>query len=256
MSGPHKKGGHEDGGGHAPMWIVSFADMVILLMSFFVLLLCQATQKKSTDDDLLKIIASVKMRFGYTPRPDSKDPLDLAVLQMLSQKRTGGFTHSGSMWKDAAVTGEPSKSKNQWVKAQSNISLPIRFARDSAVIPSSMNSAMEEAAAVVRHQFRSVVIQGHCSQEEAVSDSKGGDELSFRRAFAVKLALQNLGIAASRLRIVTCGPHESLKQLNSTDRQLACVTIGSYFLPTDSDVLSEGSIKKDTGAAKPPTDHH
>ncbi len=242
MSGPHKKGGHEEGGGHAPMWIVSFADMVILLMSFFVLLLCQGSQKTTTDDDLLRILASVKVGFGYTPKPDSNDPLDIAVLQVLSQRQKGGFMHSGQRWLSPSVKGQAVKERDNWVKAQSNVGKPIRFARDSALISKSSSENLEQIAEVVRHHFRMVVIQGHCSQEEAEHDPQDGDDLAFRRAIAVKAALRNHGVAASRLRIVSCSSHETLKTLKSPDRQLVIVTLGAYFLPTDNDVIDEGNL--------------
>lgn len=239
MSGPHKKGGHEEGGGHAPMWIVSFADMVILLMSFFVLLLCKGQQKTAADEDLLKVLASVKVGFGYTPRPDSSDPLDIAVLQVLSQKRKGGFIHSGMRWLSPAVKGQANKERENFVKAQANVGKPIRFAKNSAVIPKSAMENIEQIAEVVRHHYRSIVIQGHCSQEEAELDSLGGDDLAIRRAMAIKTALMNHGVAASRLRIVSCSSNEPLKELKTPDRQVAIVTIGSYFLPTDRDVIDE-----------------
>ncbi len=243
MSGPHKKGGHEEGGGHAPMWIVSFADMVILLMSFFVLLLCKGAQKTTTDEDLLKILASVKVGFGYTPKPDSKDPLDIAVLQVLSQKQKGGFNHSGQRWLSPAVKGQANKERDSFVKAQSNVGKPIHFAKNSAAIPKDAIENLEQIAEVVRHHFRSIVIQGHCSQDEANHDSLEGDDLAIRRALAVKTALKNHGVSVSRLRIVSCSSNEPLKELKSTDRQLAIVTIGSYFLPSDRDVIDEGKIQ-------------
>lgn len=240
MSGPHKKGGHEEGGGHAPMWIVSFADMVILLMSFFVLLLCQGQQKSVVNEDLLKFLASIKVEFGYTPKPDSKDPLDLAVFQVLSQRKKGIFNQSGQIWLPPSVKGQPDKDRDTWVKAQSNVGKPIRFARDSATIPKSANENLEQIAAIVRHHFRNIVIQGHCSQEEATQDPLEGDDLALRRALAVKAALKNHGVAVSRLRIVSCSSNEPLKNVKSPDRQLVIVTLGSYFLPTENDVIDEG----------------
>lgn len=252
--GPGKKGGHEEGGGHAPMWIVSFADMVILLMSFFVLLLCQGSQKTATDEDLLRILASVKVGFGYTPRPGSKDPLDVAVLQVLTQKGDGGFPFSGQRWMSAAIKGTANKERDSWVKAQSNVGKPIRFARNSDVIPKSAAADLDEIAEVVRHHYRMIVVQGHCSQEEATRDPAQGHDLAFRRALQVKIALESRGIAAARLRIVSCGPHESLTTLKSPDRQLAVVTLGTYFLPTEHDVLSDEPLKDDH-ALKAPSKH-
>lgn len=251
MSGPHKKGGHEEGGGHAPAWIVSFADMVILLMSFFVLLLCKGEQKTTSDDDLLKILASVKLQFGYTPKPNSTAPIDIAVMQVLSQKKQGGFLQNGQNWRSAASKGRQDKERDNWVKAQSPVGKPFYFDRNSAVISDLSEENLEQIAEVVRPHYRMLVIQGHCSQEEARIDPEGGHSLSFRRALAVKNVLRKHGVAEKRLQIVSMSSNAAPNTLKSVDRQLVIVTLGTYFLPTENDVLDERSIDKKDESTPP-----
>lgn len=240
--GPHKKGGHEEGGGHAPAWIVSFADMVILLMSFFVLLLATSSQKTATDEDLLKVLASVKVGFGYMPKANSKDPLDIAAFQVLSQRKRGG-SGSGNQWQqNAAIDGSRNKERDTWLKAQSTLGRPVYFAKNSAKLPTDSAADLDQIGELIRHHFRAVVIQGHCSPEEAEQDPSGGHELAFRRAVAVRQALESRGIAASRLRLVSCASHSVPNGLAADDKQLAVVTMGNYLLPTDGSTLAEPSI--------------
>jgi len=246
MSGPHKKGGHEEGGGHAPMWIVSFADMVILLMSFFVLMLVKGEQKTTSNEDMLKVLASVKLGFGYVPNPKSTDPIDLAVFQVMAQKNSGKFPNHGPRWLGAAIEGKEKKTAEPFVKAQSNIGKPIRFDRNSDVVTKSMASDLDQIAEVIRHHYRVVLIQGHCSPEEATRDGMQGHDLSFRRAAAVKIALQSRGVAAARMRIVSCANHEALKDLKANSRQLVVVTIGEYLLPSENEILQDDIPPLDT----------
>lgn len=242
MSGPHKKGGHEEGGGHAPAWIVSFADMVILLMSFFVLLLATSSQKTATDEDLLKVLASVKIGFGYMPKDNSKDPLDIAAFQVLSQRKRVGNS-SGNQWqRDAAIDGSKNKERDAWLKAQSPLGRPVFFATNSTKLPDNSTADLEQIGELIRHHYRAVVIQGHCSPEESAQDSSGGHDLAFRRAVAVRQALEDRGIAASRLRLVSCASHATPKGLEAADKQLAVVTMGNYLLPADDHSLAEPSI--------------
>lgn len=239
MSAPGKKGGHEEGGGHAPMWIVSFADMVILLMSFFVLLLVKGEQKTASNEDMLRVLASVKLGFGYVPKADSKDPLDLAVFQVMAQKNSGKFPNHGQRWLPAAIEGEKKKEADPWVKAQSNVGKPIRFGRNADELPKTAGAELDEIAEIVRHHYRMIVIQGHCTADEASHDVLKGHDICFRRAVAVKLALEARGVSSSRLRMVTCANHESHKDVKTRDRQLVIVTLGQYFLPQDHDVIED-----------------
>ncbi len=236
------------------MWIVSFADMVILLMSFFVLLLCQGQQKSTTDDELLKILASVKVGFGYRPTPGSKDKMDIAALQVLSQKGKASLVPSGMHWLPAAINGKQVKERDNFLKAQSNVGKPVRFARDSVTLSKSIKAELEQVAEVIRHHYRMIVIQGHCSQDEASRDPQEGHDLSFRRGLAVRAALEDYGVGAARMRIVSCGSHEKLNDIGANDHQVAVVTMGSYFLPTDFDVIDERPIEKSPkpAAAKAP----
>ena len=250
MSGPHKKGGHEEGGGHAPMWIVSFADMVILLMSFFVLLLCQGQQKTTADAEMLKVLASVKANFGYRPKPNSQDPLDIAVMQVLALQQKGGFVHSGQRWKSASLKGTAIKERDNWLKAQSPIGRPFYFQKNSTKLAEDATTNLGEIAAAIRNHYRSIILQAHCSEEEALKDPLGGDDLAFRRALVIKNLLVEHGVSATRLRPVICSSHESKRALTATNRQTVIVTLGSYFLPNDHDQVDQGALPE-ADEAKP-----
>src|ERR1043166_9206023 len=70
----------EPAGESAPMWIVSFADLVTLMMSFFVVLYAL---KQGGPQQQLEQEVAFKEVFdpAYTPSPDSKSPMDMMILR-------------------------------------------------------------------------------------------------------------------------------------------------------------------------------
>src|ERR1700749_4443647 len=61
------KKGHGGGGGHGGTWVISFADLMSLLMAFFVMLLSFSVQ----DQEKLNMAAgSVQNAFGIQPYSD------------------------------------------------------------------------------------------------------------------------------------------------------------------------------------------
>src|SRR5206468_4688627 len=103
--------------------------------------------------------------------------------------------------------------------------------------PQESAADLDQVAEMVRNHYRALVIQGHCSPDEAVQDPAGGHDLAFRRAAAVRQALEERAIAAARLRLVSCAAHSVPRDLMSTDKRLVVITMGSYLLPTENDVL-------------------
>jgi chemotaxis protein MotB len=61
-----KKKGHAGGGGHGGAWVITFADLMALLMAFFVMLVAAANQDKQK---LADAAGSLKEAFGVQPEP-------------------------------------------------------------------------------------------------------------------------------------------------------------------------------------------
>lgn len=221
----------------APLWIVSFADMSLLLLSFFIMLLAVSSQQLATDEDLLRVLASIKVGFGYSPKDNSNEPLDIAVLQILSQANRGPIKGSQARWNSPAVPGQSRKPKDIWVKMKGAVGKPVLFSKGSAEIDVNWEGRLDEIAAVIRHHYRMIIVQGHCSKEEASMDGEAGFQLAYDRAKAVKAALQRRGIASNRIRLVSCAQHETRRESSQNLRQRADVTLGQYFLPGGDNAL-------------------
>ena len=222
----------------APLWMVSFADMSLLLQCFFIMLLTKMKDVEIADQDILRILASIKAGFGYVPE-ESSDPLDQAVLQVLSRTDKGRMD-SNNKWTSPAIAGSKVGRKDVFGWARAPFGRAVYFRTNSAVIEPVWTKELEEIAELVRHHYREIVIQGHCSKKEAKSDrASGGHDIAFQRALAVKKRLQAFGVASMRLRIVTCGPHDKYKnETEPVDRERVVVMLGTYYLPNGEKMLN------------------
>lgn len=221
----------EDSGG-APAWVVSFADMSLLLLSFFIMLLAVSSQKTATDDAILKVLAAIKVGFGYTPKDKDQDELDIAVLQVLAMKKEGG-AKSQLLWSSPLMAhkNKVSADKSLWVRVKGSVGRPVLFKQNSAEIPLEWEEVLDDIATVVRHHYRILLIQGHCSLQERRTDVEGGHDLAFRRAQAIGKALEVRGIAAGRIRLISCADNDTPDETAEDLRYRAVIQLGNWYLP-------------------------
>ncbi len=209
--GKKKAAPPEAAGESAPAWIVSFADLVTLMMSFFVVLYAL---KQGGKKQRLQTAAAIKARFGYVPPLNSKSPLDLAVLSYLHRPAPrDAVKHPGRT--NRIITG--ARGLNRRVKTirtgkEITTGGQITFHRDSSVLTRRDDLALRRLAAMLRGHSNVLIVKGNVSADELAlrPQDRNGMGLSYQRAMAVCNALAKLGIRRRALRPEACGPFEPL----------------------------------------------
>lgn len=213
-----------EGGGEIPEWIVTFADMMSLLLCFFILLLSFAQV------DIAKFQASmgsIKDAFGvqrerpqdfqtaFSPAPESRIPggyklatsekEQLEVARMLKEL----INEKAELAQNAIISAE-----------EGGINLRVNsralFAPGSATLtPSGERVCALVQKILLKHKY-DLIVEGHTGSREAFSsDYPTHWELSAARAVVLVRHILELGISPRRLKAVGYGDTRPLVPENA-----------------------------------------
>ncbi len=207
------------------MWVVTYGDMMSLLLCFFVLLAALANfddQKKMS----LAALESIRRAFGSPGQqgwlPD--DTVDfkslLAKLQtMYIPIEPKDLGHSD----EPGVDGKFFRVKKVRDGVEMTIGGPIAFGRFSAEIEPTTESVLEQLAEELRGKSNKVEVRGHATNEPLPISSQYKDaiDLGFARARAVRDRLVALGVDPRAIRVSSAGCYEPVLRQTYNDERRA-----------------------------------
>lgn len=209
-------GGHEEEEeSGAPEWLISFADMVMLLMGFFVILFALnvqpkggnpggggdesegvATQPQEIDPEFIE---AVRRAFHNPLNPDN--PEDAELLDQIALRGAGNANSEG-------VAGAERDVRSPRDIDYFGEAVDVPFDRHGTDVSESSEKLVREFAA--RHQGRQNVIEirGHADEVEAFKAPEKAMQIALARATEVAKRLSAAGIEWARIRITASGTTE------------------------------------------------
>lgn len=209
-----------------PEWVVTFGDMMSLLLTFFIMLVSMSEIKQ--EDKFQALVDSMREQFGYSLSAESLVPGDVKA-------RTSEFSVMSTMGrakkKNTAKGGVPEKAP---VGEEPTVRIirPGRMTAIGSVIffPSATAELDERAirdldltAEELRGKPQKIEIRGHCTAEitARTAGTNTGMTLAYERAVAVMQYLVDVkGLPIARFRLSTAGDSEpvAVGDVSATNR--------------------------------------
>ncbi|HUO09183.1 MAG TPA: flagellar motor protein MotB [Phycisphaerae bacterium] len=213
MAMKKKAAAPEPAGESAPMWIVSFADLVTLMMSFFVVLYAM---KQGGEKQQMDTMAAIKATFD----PAYEPPADANPEFLQAYKRYKGIpgppvdTLPGASQR-ISKGADGANAEVQTIRmGKDNVTGgKITFDVGETKISPEAADTITQIADRVRGLNLILMVKGHVSADELPlrPDDPQGLSLSYRRATAVIQELIKDGIDQRTMRPVACGAYEPLR---------------------------------------------
>lgn len=201
-----------------PEWVVTFGDMMSLLLTFFIMLVSLSEIKE--EETYQALVDSMQQQFGYQKTIDALTPgkskpreTEYAVLSTTGRAKK----------KDTAKGGVPEKApvgEEQHVRVIrpgqiTGVGSVVFFDIGSDRLNDASKGILRETAKQLRGKPQRIEVRGHVSAEFA-SRTGGTDEamlLAIRRSAAVKRFLTEVeGLSAERFRVSSSEATEPLSR--------------------------------------------
>jgi len=265
MAAPKKAKAPEPAGESAPMWIVSFADLVTLLFSFFVVLYALEAGPKEQKNNLM---AALKIYANVQPDENSEDPVDQIVNQAMGRTLPPRKANAGTSQNpiNGAEGAHPEVTAIRDGKAIVTGGV-ITFPAGKTELDENALAIIKILAEKIRGKNNVVMVKGHVSFDEIPLrlDDPNGMNLSYRRAVNVTEELVKIGIDRKILRPVACGGYEprktgvyddaSLRQNRRVEIFTTDQTVSDYF-QVDTVPAADRTEKPATAPNTAPASHN
>lgn len=208
----------------APAWMVTYGDMMSLLLCFFVMLVAMSQIK--ADEKFEQVMQSLREAFGYQGgigRVPTDRPPTLSLLQRLEtiviprRLQKIGDSH------EVGIEGRQFRVTQIREGLQITVGGRIAFDRFSARLKSEAEQLIARVAEKIRGHTTKIEVRGHTTREPLPKDSpfKDWQDLSYHRAKAVAAALIKNGVDPRRVRTTACGASEPLVRQAYEERRRA-----------------------------------
>lgn len=200
----------------APIWIISFADMMSLLMAFMVAMLAMSELKK--DNKVKEVVHSFQEALGFEgggllPEGESPAAINLESEMMRIKKimKSQRITHEGFS-RDTGIEGQYPSVTTIREGLQIAIGGQVSFEPGKAVLLQKAREQLAVFADLIRGMNNKVRIRGHAVRKLPEQYRPYGSlyELSFVRALAVKDFMVQSGIQETRISVEACADNEPL----------------------------------------------
>ncbi|QDT65640.1 OmpA/MotB family protein [Calycomorphotria hydatis] len=226
-----------------PEWVVTYGDMMSLLLTFFIMLVSMSELKE--EGKLRMMLDALQERFGVSQGIIGVPGPSMQRNSSFSEMASKGIRSEGGL-KKASVGSDGRGGAYSTVKRINHghvvtIGGPATFPRFEATPSEPLKKELDILADVLRNRPNHVVITGHTSPEPLPMDSSFEDrwELAFRRADAVAKYLISRGIEEERIVINSAADTEprlrGKLEAQNANRRVDVYLIESYITSSDSD---------------------
>ncbi|MFQ5489164.1 MAG: flagellar motor protein MotB [Phycisphaerae bacterium] len=208
----------------APDWMVTYGDMMTLLLCFFVLLLAMSEIKK--DERFRQVASSIRSAFGYDSTveiaPGDVDPVN-SIVRQLQTIIVPPYKNQEGDAEDVGIEGRVQKITDVRDGIEIVVGGRVTFDRFSAVLKPVAQERLAQVAELIRGKNTKIIVRGHATRQPLPAESLFADplELSFARAKAVAWALEQHGVRGQRIRLEAVGDREPLNRQAYSDERRA-----------------------------------
>lgn len=210
----------------APDWVLTYGDLMSLLLCFFILLAAMANFDKQ-DKRMQTAIESIRQALGATAQvgaaPDQTLDFNSLLKQLEEILRNAPHERTNSDAPDDAIPGAEMRVRRINDGLEVTVGGTIAFDRFETKVSAAAEPLLATLVEKVRGHRNKIEVRGHAAQEPLPPNSPYRDvvELSFARAKATRDRLVDLGVEADRIRVVAVGPFEPIVRKAYSDEARA-----------------------------------
>ncbi len=201
----------DEGGGDIPEWVVTFGDMMSLLLAFFIMLFSMSEMKK--DEKYKAMLESMRQVFGHEASQKSMLPGDapprnsmMQSIASMGRAKRKDLVRGGNKIK--SVTGESKMVRTIRPGLDTTVGGLIFFDEESAEIRGSSKQRLREIADQIKGKPQKIEVRGHASRKPLANSDHW--TIAYDRAVNVMQELIAIGVTQERIRVSSAGSFEPL----------------------------------------------
>ena len=234
----------EDDGAGIPEWVVTFGDMMSLLLTFFIMLVSLSEIKQ--DEQYQALVESIRQQFGHDATvsslvPGNSKPRNSRIANMATMGRARRYNMMRGGDKVQAPVGDHPGARSLPAGTPTAVGSVMTFDDNSIVLTDQHKIDLQILANELGGKPQKIDVRGHTSGRPINSGTPYEDhwDLAYQRAKTVaEFLIEDLGIEPSRIRISVAGRYEPYTLAEDAELQKLNPRVEAFMLDEVAQDLS------------------